>query len=156
VLDFNARANFGGGALRTGFTPDPWEFPLTAGGGRHPIDVSSLNMKDSVSGETCGRSFVTARPDFHFTFTAGTTFPLLRFYVLTENNADATLVINEPGTAWRCNDDHHHEGWSNNLMPTIDFHNPAAGRYDIWVGSYDASRGNHARLLVTELDTNHP
>ncbi|MDO9015426.1 MAG: hypothetical protein Q8S73_35345 [Deltaproteobacteria bacterium] len=156
VLDFNARANFGGGRLTTGFTPDPWTFPLTAGGGRNPVNVADLGIRDSVSGEACGRSFVTRRPDFHFNFTAGTTFPLLRFYVLTQNNSDATLVINEPGGRWRCNDDHHREGWGNNLMPTIDFANPPAGRYDIWVGTYDASSHNPAVLHVTELDSNHP
>lgn len=156
LLDYNARANFGGGRLTTGFTPDPWTFALTAGGGRNPVNVTDLNMRDSVSGEPCGRSFVTRRPDFHFNFTAGTTFPLLRFYVITGNNSDATLVINEPNGHWRCNDDHHREGWGNNLMPTIDFANPPAGRYDIWVGTYDASSHNPATLHVTELDSNHP
>jgi hypothetical protein len=156
VLDYNARANFGGGTLRTGFTPDPWGFRLSAGGGRNPVDVASLNIRDAVSGEACSRSNVTRRPDFHFTFAAGTSFPTLRFYVVTENNADATLLINDPNTEWRCNDDHHHEGWGNPLMPVIDFHNPPAGRYDIWVGTFDASRGNPAQLFVTELDTNHP
>ena len=156
LLDFNARANFGGGRLTTGFAPDPWSFPLTAGGGRNPVNVADLNMRDSVSGEQCGRSFVTRRPDFHFHFTAGTTFPLLRFYVVAGNNSDATLVINEPNGQWRCNDDHHHEGWGNTLMPTIDFANPPAGRYDIWVGTYDASSHNPAVFHVTELDANHP
>lgn len=156
ILDYNARANFGGGALRTGFTPDPWPFPLSAGGGRNPIDVSSLNIRDAVSGDACTRSNVTRRPDFHFTFAAGTTFPLLRFYVVTANAADATLLINGANGEWRCNDDHHHEGWGNNLMPVVDFHNPPPGRYDIWVGSYDASHGNQAQLFVTELDSNHP
>ena len=156
TLDFNARANFGGGRLTTGFTPDPWTFPLTAGGGRNPVNVLDLGIRDSVSGEQCGRSFVTRRPDFHFNFTAGTTFPLLRFYVLTQNNSDATLVINEPNGHWRCNDDHHRDGWGNNLMPVIDFANPPAGRYDIWVGTYDASSHNPAILHVTELDSNHP
>jgi hypothetical protein len=156
VLDFNARANFGGGTLRTGFTPDPWGFRLSAGGGRNPVDVASLNIRDAVSGEACSRSFVTRRPDFHFTFAAGTSFPTLRFYVVTENSADATLLINDPNTEWRCNDDHHHEGWGNPLMPAIDFHNPPAGRYDIWVGTFDSSRGNPAQLFVTELEANHP
>ncbi len=156
TLDFNARANFGGGALTTGFTPDPWPFPLTAGGGRNPVDVATLNIVDAESGAACTRAFATRRPDFHFTFTAGTTFPLLRFYVVTNNGADATLLINQPNTQWRCNDDHHREGWTQPLMPAIDFHNPAPGRYDIWVGSYDQSRSNPARLFVTELDSNHP
>ncbi|MBL8603600.1 MAG: hypothetical protein JNK72_16870 [Myxococcales bacterium] len=156
VLDINGRANFGGGRLTTGFTPDPWQFPLTAGGGRNPIDVASLNIRDDVSGAPCTRANVTRRPDFHFNFTAGTTFPTLRFYVVTENGADATLLINEPNGHWRCNDDHHVEGWGNALMPALDFHNPPAGRYDIWVGTFDASRNNRAALYVTELDSNHP
>jgi hypothetical protein len=156
VLDFNAQANFGGGALRTGFTPDPWGFPLTAGGGRNPVDVASLNIVDAASGQACGRAFITRRPDFHFTFDAGTRFPLLRFYVVTENASDATLLINQPNTQWRCNDDHGRSGWGNNLMPAIDFANPAPGRYDIWVGTFDASRNNRAQLFVTELDSNHP
>lgn len=155
VLDFNGQANAGGGALTTGFTPDPWGFPLTAGGGRNPINVADLNIKDAHTGETCGRSFVTRRPDFHFTFQAGTTFPLLRFYVVTENGADATLVINDPQVRWRCNDDNNHEGW-NGRMPVIDFHNPPPGRYDVWVGTYDASRNNRATLYVTEVESNHP
>jgi hypothetical protein len=41
-------------------------------------------------------------------------------------------------------------------MPVIDFANPLAGRYDIWVGSYDSSAHNEATLYVTELDNNHP
>ncbi|MCZ7685878.1 MAG: hypothetical protein M5U28_46820 [Sandaracinaceae bacterium] len=43
-LDYNARANFGGGNLRTGFLPDPWPFRLSAGGGRDAIDVSTLGL----------------------------------------------------------------------------------------------------------------
>ena len=50
VLDFNGQANAGGGALTTGFTPDPWGFPLTAGGGRNPTNVADLNMRDEVTG----------------------------------------------------------------------------------------------------------
>jgi hypothetical protein len=155
-LDYNARANFGGGNLRTGFTPDPWGFRLSAGGGRDAIDVSTLGLTDIATSAPCGRSFVTRRPDFHFTFQAGSSFELVRFYVVTSNGADATLLINQPDTNWRCNDDHGHSDWANSLMPTIDFRNPTSGRYDIWVGTYDASSRNPATLFVTELDSNHP
>ncbi|MBI5515318.1 MAG: hypothetical protein HY909_16185 [Deltaproteobacteria bacterium] len=156
MLDFNADSNFGGGTLRSGFTPDPWGFPLTAGGGQHPVNVADLGMVDAFDGSVCGRSFVTRRPDFHFTFHAGTTFNFLRFYVVTNNNSDATLVINEPNGQWRCNDDHGHLAWGSARMPAIDFHNPPAGRYDIWVGSYDATANNPATLYVTEVESNHP
>lgn len=155
-LDINGRANFGGGRLTTGFTPDPWTFNLTAGGGRSPINVADLNMRDEVTGRPCTRSFVTRRPDFHFNFTAGTTFPLLRFYVITQNDSDATLLVNEPNGRWRCNDDHGHSDWTHPLMPVIDFHNPQAGRYDVWVGTYDTSSNNPAVFHVTELESNHP
>jgi hypothetical protein len=157
-LDYNARPNFGGGNLRTGFTPDPWGFPLTAGGGRNAVNVADLGITDAATGQRCGRSFVTRRPDFNFTFQGGSSFPMVRFYVITSNGADATLLINQPDTRWRCNDDHGRasDGWGNPLMPAIDFRNPASGRYDIWVGTYDASSRNPANLYVTELDGNHP
>lgn len=153
-LDINAPANYGGGTLRSGFTPDPWAFSLTAGGGSNPINVQSLNLTDVSSGQTCGQSFVTRRPDFHFTFAAS--LPLVRFYVITGNGADATLLINQPDGRWRCNDDHGHDNWGNALMPAIDFNSPQTGRYDIWVGTFDASRRNPAQLFVTEIDSNHP
>ncbi len=155
VLDFNGEANFGGAELTSGFTPDPWAFQMTAGGGRNPINIASLGMRDSQTGVVCGRSFVTRRPDFHFHFNAGVTFSLLRFWVLVNNNTDATLVIREPDGHWRCNDDHG-RGWASPTMPALDFHRPQAGRYDIWVGSFDASANNPASLYVTELEANHP
>jgi hypothetical protein len=102
------------------------------------------------------RSFVTRRPDFHFNFAAGTTFPTAALLRGHREQRRRDAAHQRPGTEWRCNDDHHHEGWGNPLMPVIDFHNPPAGRYDIWVGTYDASRNNPAQLFVTELDSNHP
>ena len=155
-IDANARrVNFGCRrgpcALTTGFTPDPRPFRISAGGGRDPIDVSSLNLRDSVDNSVCGRSFVTPQPDFRFTFEAGQRFPLLRFYVVTRNGADATLLVNTPDGRWRCNDDSF-----GGRMPSIDFHNPAAGRYDVWIGTYDASSRNPGTFNVTELDSNHP
>lgn len=157
-LNVNARANFGGGRLRTGFTPDPWAFPLTAGGGARAVEVSTLGLVDAATHQPCGRSFVTRSPDFHFTFQAGQSFNLVRFYVVTDNGADATLLINQPDGQWRCNDDHGHSDWGSehHLMPAIDFHQPQSGRYDIYVGTYDASARNPANLYVTELESNHP
>ncbi|HEY8427989.1 MAG TPA: hypothetical protein VIL20_06420 [Sandaracinaceae bacterium] len=155
-LDYNARANHGGHTLRSGFVPDPWPFRLTAGGGRDAVNVADLGLVDAVTRQPCTRSFVTRRPDFHFTFEAGSSFRFVRFYVVTENGADATLLINQPDTTWRCNDDHGHSNWGNPLMPSIDIRNPVSGRYDIWVGTYDASSRNPATLYVTELESNHP
>lgn len=157
-VDANAaRTNFGcrGGRaacdIRTGFTPDPMKFRLSAGGGRDPIDVSTLGLHDARDNSACGRSFITPRPDFRFTFAAGDRFPLMRFYVITRNGADATLLVNTPDARWRCNDDSY-----GGRMPTIDFANPQPGRYDVWVGTYEGSRRNPATFHVTELDANHP
>ncbi len=154
-LDYNGQANFGGGELTSGFTPDPWAFPLTAGGGRNPLNVADLRMRDSATGTACSRPFVTRRPDFHFFFNASTVFSLLRFYVFTTNGADATLVIREPNGHWRCNDDHGRSGWEYPRMPSLDFRQPPAGRYDIWVGTVDATANNPAQLYVTEVDAHH-
>jgi hypothetical protein len=156
TLNYNADSNFGGSELTSGFSPDPWEFPLTAGGGSDFIDVATLGLIDDFSSEPCGRAYVTRKPDFHFTFEAGQ-YELVRFYVITENGADATLLINDPQGRWRCNDDHPEiEGWGNERMPSIDFNSPVTGRYDIWVGTYDQSAHNPANLYVTEVDANHP
>jgi hypothetical protein len=155
-VDANAaRVNFGcrgrACALTSGFTPDPMTFRLSAGGGRDPINVQTLGLRDAADNTPCGRSFITPKPDFRFTFEAGTRFPLLRFYVVTANGADATLLVNTPDARWRCNDDSY-----GGRMPTLDFRNPPAGRFDVWVGTYDASRRNPATFHVTELDSNHP
>jgi hypothetical protein len=156
TLNYNDPSNFGGGELTTGFTPDPWGFPLTAGGGSNPVDIAALGLLDEATGEACGQAYVTRKPDFHFTFAAGD-FPLVRFYVVTDNDSDATLLINDPSGRWRCNDDHPVvEGWSNERAPSIDFTTPETGRYDIWVGSYDQTSHNPATLYVTEMDANHP
>jgi len=147
-LILNGRPHRGTHTLRTGFTPDPWQFPLTAGGGRTPFDVSQLNLSH------CPRGFVTRRPDFRFNFASGSTFELLRFYVTSD--ADALLLINEPNGQYSCNDDHGHSDWGNGLMPAIDYHNPPSGRYDIWIGTYNNTSHQPAVLNITELESNHP
>jgi hypothetical protein len=70
---------------------------------------------------------------------------------VTHNGADATLLVNQPDTTWRCNDDSH-----GTLMPAIDFANPSGGQYDVWVGTYDASSHNPATFYITELASNNP
>lgn len=155
LLDMNAASNFPSAQRQSGFTPDPWELPLTAGGGQHPVEVSSLFVLNAQDGRPCGRSYVTRNPDFHLEFAPGL-YPLLRFYVVTDDGSDATLLINAPDARWHCNDDHGHWDWSRPLMPTLDFHNPQGGRYDVWVGSYDGTGRHPARLFVTEVRNNHP
>ena len=158
-LDPNGNSSYGGGALESGFTPDPKTFRLTAGyGGRRTdwAEVSALNLRDAVSGETCSRAYVAAKKDFAFIFGAGH-FSMVRFYVVTDDpNVDATLLINQPDGKWRCNDDHGKDNWGHATAPVVDFNSPQSGRYDIWVGTFEASSNNPATLSITELDSNHP
>ncbi|MBN1945275.1 MAG: hypothetical protein JW797_06330 [Bradymonadales bacterium] len=142
---------FGATYLNSGFIPDPAEYPLTAGGGRDPVNVATLGLSDSLTGQYCGQAFITRAPDFRFYFEPSSRFSFLRFYVVTHNGADATLLVNQPDTTWRCNDDSF-----GTLMPSIDFVNPMPGQYDIWVGTYDASSNNPATFHVTELQQNNP
>jgi hypothetical protein len=138
---------FGATQLNAGFMPDPWSQSLTAGGGSNPQNVAELGYFDAVDGSPC-LGFVTRSPDFRFVYSGGS---FLRFYVQTHNGADATLLVNQPDTSWRCNDDSH-----GTLMPTIDFYNPMGGQYDVWVGTYDGSSRNPATFYITELSGNHP
>jgi len=149
--DWRREPTFGATHLQSGFVPDPAEYPLTAGGGSNPVNVSDLNLYDSATGQRCGQAFITRSPDFRFFFQEGTSFNFLRFYVVTHNGADATLLVNMPNTQWRCNDDAH-----GTLMPAIDFTNPDSGQYDVWVGTWDASSHNPATFYITELQQNHP
>jgi hypothetical protein len=131
--------------------PDPAAYSLTAGGGRDPVNVASLGLYDQATGMPCGQAFITRSPDFRFFFTPGSSFNFLRMYVQTHNGADATLLVNQPDTSWRCNDDSF-----GTLMPSIDFSYPMSGQYDVWVGTYDASSHNPATFYITELDYNRP
>jgi len=155
ILNYDDPSNFGGGELTSGFEPDPWGFPLTAGGGTDPVDIATLGLMDDATGVACGQAYVTRKPDFHFEFAAGD-YTLVRFFVITDNDSDATLLINDPSGRWRCNDDHENPDWGHERAPVVDFTSPETGRYDIWVGSYDQSAHNPATLYVTELYENHP
>ena len=120
VPDFSLAATFFDETIVTGFTPDPIDYPLQAGG--------YLSAGDALEG--CA-GFVADAPDVRITYQAGDDYPL-RFFV--EGAADTTLLINRPDGAWFCNDDRR-EG---DLNPEIVFDRPMTGQYDIWVGTYDS------------------
>jgi hypothetical protein len=149
--DWRREPTFGATYLQSGFLPDPATYSLTAGGGANPVNVADLNISDAQSGQRCGQSFIARSPDFRFYFQEGSSFNFLRFYVVTHNGADATLLVNMPNTQWRCNDDSF-----GTLMPSLDFNNPPSGQYDIWVGTWDASSHNPATFYITELQQNTP
>lgn len=131
-------SNFGRTTIRGGFVPDPWSTVITSGGA---IDVSQAGLAPGC------RGFVTGQPDYIVDYARAASF--VRFYFVA--GGDTTLVINDGGGRWHCNDDSH-----GGLNPTVDIGRPPSGQYDIWVGSYRANENIRGNLYVTELQGNHP
>ncbi len=131
------QANFGRHRLRGGFPNDPYTVSVVSGGG---IDAQQVSAG-------C-RGNVSRAPDVILNFRNPHAF--LRFFA--ESDGDTTLVINDPNGRWICNDD----GAGTGLNPMIDIQNPAAGQYDIWIGSYDRSANHRATLSITELTSVRP
>lgn len=130
--DYSLPPAYGTYTLRSGFTPDPFEVRVVAGG---------ENSASDWSGGQCA-GFVADAPDVRLMFQGGS-FPELYFSV--GSNADTTLVINDPNGNWHCDDDSGNEG----LNPLLRMA-PISGQYDIWVGTYGRSTAN-ATLSISEL-----
>lgn len=129
--DWQGAPYFGDIQLSAGFQPDPYVRNVTAGG--------------TTRLENCGfnaTGFVTTRPDFDL-YWSGSSAQLT---IAIESAADAILLINAPDGSWHYNDDYR------GTSPAITFTNPQEGLYDIWIGSYDGSRRNPARLVFTEYN----
>jgi hypothetical protein len=129
--DWQGTPYFGQIELVAGFTPDPYVLNVTAGGTQRL--------------ENCGFSatgFVTSRPDFDLYWRGSSA----QITIAIESGADAILLVNAPDGSWHYSDDYR------GTSPAITFFNPQEGLYDIWIGSYDGSRRNPARLVFTEYD----
>lgn len=132
--DYNAEARYGSKNLEGGFTPDPYTVELDAGG---PDDAAHLGAK-------CSGYISNEKPDYEVSYTPGGY--KLGFFV--EGAVDTTLAINDPSGAWHCEDDFNEAGGTN---PGVVFDNPAAGKYDIWVGALSVDdNGADVRLIITE------
>ena len=134
--DWRQPPNFGSVSLQTGFTPDPYNVNIIAGGS---IDASR-NISDRC------RGYISNAPDFELLFTAGSSLPLV---ISANSSSDTTLVINGPDGSWYCDDD----GGQQGLNPSLNFTRPASGAYHIWVGSYSAGQNPSATLSISELYT---
>ena len=129
--DYQAAPTFGDINLVAGFTPDPFVRNITAGG--------------TTSIEGCGGSgwagFVSTAPDFDLYWDGSSA----QLTIAVQSTTDAVLLINGPDGTWYYIDDYRGSD------PALIFSNPQPGLYDIWVGSYDGSRRNPGRLIITEL-----
>ena len=130
--DYSLTPGFGVYTLASGFTPDPFEVQLVAGG---------RNSASDWSGGACA-GFVADAPDVRLMFQGGS-FPEL--YFSADSNADTTLVINGPNGDWYCDDD----SGNGALNPLVRMA-PVSGQYDIWVGTYGSSTAS-AVLSISEL-----
>lgn len=133
-LDYSRFATYGTYNLNSGFTPDPHQINLTAGG--------PVNMSTATQGQCSG--FASAAPDVRLHFQGGN-YNEINFSAFSEG--DTTLIINDPNGNWYCDDDS-----GGNLNPLLSF-TPMSGQYDIWVGTYDRSLAA-ATLAISELPYN--
>lgn len=127
--DPNLASLFGTIELQTGFTPDPHESTLAAGG---RFDLTTVGYS----------GFVASPPDINLSYTAGDTYDLI-IKVRGNSGEDTVLLINTPDGQWHFNDDYE------NLDPGIEFPNPQTGVYNIWIGTYSGGT-TRATIMITE------
>lgn len=132
--DFEANPLSGTIRLAPGFTPDPNLTSLMAGGS---IDASS--KFDACQG------FISNAPDVRL-FWDGTGKSSMNIKISVLSNSDTTLVVNGPDGRWYCDDDSGEDG-NNPLVELV----PAAGRYEIWVGTYSQGDLERAVLSISEV-----
>lgn len=119
--------------LVSGFTPDPYQEQVMAGGG---------NDASAYSGGCVG--FVDGQPTRTVSYTASGQLPLI-FSV--SSMVDTTLMIVGPNGQTYCDDD----GGNGTLNPSIRFAAPLSGTYSVYVGTYSSGPYQPAMLNVSEL-----
>lgn len=120
--------------LASGFHPDPQVRNIDAGG----------NDANPISGTGCSGYINAERPDLDVNYTPGR-YPLV-FYA--RSNSDTTLLVNLPDGSWVCSDD------ASGHDPMIRLDSPAAGNYNVWVGTYSEGATQKAGLYVSEAEPN--
>jgi len=135
TLDVTLPPTFGSVALSAGFTPDPHTVDMVSGG-----EVAASYLGGACTGHAA------MAPDFRLAWSGSTAE--LRIFFSSDDGGDTTLLINGPDGGWVCNDD----AEPGTLDPMVIFPAPAEGRYDIWVGSFEAGAFVPGRLHITELE----
>lgn len=128
--NWNLRPSYGSVSLQAGFLPDPHTRTVRAGGDNY----------FSGGGGCPGGAYFANAPDYRLNYRAGG----MQLSIYVRANGDTALLVNDPSGTWYCNDD------QQGVNPGIAFSRPGSGQYDIWVGTYNRSRVNNARLYITE------
>jgi hypothetical protein len=128
--NWNLRPSYGSVSLNAGFLPDPHTRSVRAGGDNY----------FSGGGGCPGGAYFANAPDYRLNYRAGG----MQLSIYVRAPGDTAILINDPNGTWYCNDD------QNGLDPGVAFSNPRSGQYDIWVGTYNRSRVNNARLYISE------
>ncbi len=123
--------------LVAGFLPDPYWRVLIGGG--------ALDVTRSVSAADCF-GFTASPPNFRLNWSGNSTRLRWLFAPLNQGQ-DAALIVQAPDGSWHCNRDFA-PGYA---QPQVDFVNPAAGMYSVWVSDETAPDESVIGLLyVTE------
>ena len=119
---------------------------LTPGFGSEEVAVEAGgNDAVSVSGMGCAGSIMNGEPDVNVLFGEGEG-GLLAFSV-EAGDTDTTLILNLPDGSWRCSDD------EIGRNPVIVVEAPAAGLYNVWVGTFSEDEPSvPATLRIAEAD----
>ena len=135
--DYSLDPPYGTIDLTAGFTPDPHEVAIAAGGA---IDASVLGQPGCVG-------FIAQAPDLRLNWTAGSSGLPLIFSVASDS--DTTLVVNDAEGNWLCDDD----GGNAGLNPSITIATPVSGQYDIWIGTYSEGELQDSTLNISEVSS---
>ncbi|WP_043699288.1 hypothetical protein [Yoonia vestfoldensis] len=104
----------------------PAQFNVVAGGQHALGDCPQIRPGSDV-----GSGFFPASPDFSFQLSGMQPY---RLVVSVVSKCDAALLINTASANWYYDDDD-----NGNLDPLITLTQPADGRIDIWIGTYDGA-----------------
>ncbi len=132
--NWQAEPSFGSINLSEGFTNDPYEQGIKAGG--------QYSLSDCMHGKNFV-GMVASHPDFDLYYTTSGNTPLT---IHVHSSYDTVLLVSDPQGNWWFDDD---SGPGHG--PLLYFPNPLDGLYNIWVGSFRSSSDLlESTLIFTE------
>lgn len=116
----------------------PQTLSVTAGG-----ENNIWNCPNVKPGTDTGAGFFTTAPDFSFQLSGMAKYQLV---ISVVSQCDSALLINTASANWFYDDDD-----NGNFDPRITLTQPADGRMDVWVGTYDGAYCDAQLTLETFL-----